>query len=113
MRVFNRQLLCFAIATAMAATVGYADDTKKGRDWTDYLARQDRVHAIEQRIWKTEPHRRDTPVREKNISDDEIREIENVIHDIFPHALVNISTVVTGCPCEEGPKCKDQVWLTA
>lgn len=28
-------------------------------------------------------------------------------------ALVNIGPVVTGCPCEEGPSCTDQVWILA
>jgi hypothetical protein len=30
-----------------------------------------------------------------------------------PGALVNIGTVVTGCPCEDGPSCTEQVWVVA
>lgn len=28
---------------------------------------------------------------------------------VFPTAMVNISGVTTGCPCEDGPDCTDQV----
>jgi len=101
------------MAIVTTTTVVCAGDTNTQRAVTDPPSRQDRLDKIEQRIRKTKPHRRDTPARSNNISDEEIREIQYAVRDIFPHALVNISTVVTGCPCEDGLKCTDQVWLTA
>ena len=31
----------------------------------------------------------------------------------MPKVLLNISPVVSGCPCEEGPQCTDQVYIVA
>ena len=31
----------------------------------------------------------------------------------LPRAMVNISPVVTNCPCEEGPNCTAQVYVVA
>ena len=59
------------------------------------------------------PTRREGPLRELNISDMEIREIQRQVERIFPGTLLNISGVTTGCPCENGPLCSDQVWVVA
>ena len=59
------------------------------------------------------PVRRDGPLRELNVSDNEVREIQSITLAVLPGAVVNISGVVTGCPCEEGPACSDQVWVVA
>lgn len=66
-----------------------------------------------QRIWETRPHRREQPLRRQNVSDSEISEIESAAADLFPGAIVNIGSVVSGCPCEDGPKCSSQVWIVA
>lgn len=60
-----------------------------------------------------QPSRRDGPLRETNISDVEVREIQAIAAVVSPGAIVNISGVVTGCPCEDGPACTDQVWIVA
>jgi len=49
------------------------------------------------------------PLREVNINDEEVRQIEAVVHDAFPGAIVTISGVTQGCPCEDGPACSAQV----
>jgi hypothetical protein len=49
------------------------------------------------------------PLRAVNINDEEIRQIEAVVHDVFPGAIVTISGVTQGCPCEDGPACSAQV----
>jgi len=59
------------------------------------------------------PKRRDEPLRYLNISDYEVRELQLVAEKYLPKALLNISPVVTGCPCEEGPQCTDQVYIVA
>lgn len=65
------------------------------------------------RAWLLAPKRRDEPLRYLNISDNEVREIQLVAEKYLPKALLNISPVVTGCPCEEGPQCTDQVYIVA
>ena len=70
--------------------------------------RRDRVEA---RIIQTRPTRRDGPLRKANLSDDEAREIQSIMAPTYPGAILNISGVVTGCPCEEAPSCSDQVWV--
>ena len=68
---------------------------------------------LSERMQKTRPARRDAPLRELNLSDIEVREIQSVVLRILPGSILNISGVVTGCPCEEGPGCSDQVWTVA
>jgi hypothetical protein len=63
--------------------------------------------------WTTRPNRRDGPLRARNISDDEVLEIESIIRQAVPGATTHISGVVTGCPCEDGPNCSEQVWIVA
>jgi len=66
----------------------------------------DRAHELR-------PRRRDEPLRYLNISDNEVREIQLMAEKYLPRVLLNISPVVTGCPCEEGPQCTDQVYIVA
>jgi len=77
------------------------------------LLRRKRQNFISQRLAQTRPGRRDGPLREINLSDNEIREIQAIALRVFPGAILSISGVVSGCPCEEGPQCSDQVWIVA
>jgi hypothetical protein len=65
------------------------------------------------RPWPLKPVRLDVPIREDNISDEEVREVRDVMADVYPGAIVNIGTVVDRCPCEDGPACTSQVWVIA
>jgi hypothetical protein len=101
----------------------------KLRDWTldertflrEWLETVDSVHhpgtkhnyRLSARMALTRPMRRDGPLREVNLSDNEVREIQSVVSELYPGAILNISGVVTGCPCEEGASCSDQVWTVA
>jgi hypothetical protein len=78
-----------------------------------FLLLSERMQKVSERIGKTRPSRRDGPLRETNLNDEEVREIQAVAHGVVPDSLVNISGVVTGCPCEEGSGCLDQVWIVA
>lgn len=51
--------------------------------------------------------------RELNITDVEVREIQAAAANLLPESIVNIGPVTDGCPCEEGSKCTDQVWVIA
>lgn len=78
-----------------------------------YIAESRRFRPISNRIRQSQPHRRDGPLRELNLSDNEVREIQALAMQIYPGSILNISGVVKGCPCEEGPMCADQVWIVA
>jgi hypothetical protein len=69
--------------------------------------------AIEDRIRETRPDRNNGPLRAVNINDQEVAEIQEVISKVLPESIVNISGITSGCPCEDGPLCTDQVWLLA
>ena len=71
------------------------------------------ANAHEKRAKQLRPRRRDEPLRYLNISDNEVREIQLMAEKYLPKVLLNISPVVTGCPCEEGPQCTDQVYIVA
>ena len=61
----------------------------------------------------TRPVRRDTPLREQNITDLEVAQIEAEMESLFPGSIVYISAITTGCPCEDGPNCTELVWSIA
>ncbi len=88
---------------AQAATESYKDAPARAR-----AAYERRAHILSSR-----PVRREAPIREMNISDDEVLEVQHVAYTVLPHDIVNIANVVTGCPCEEGPQCTDQLWIIA
>jgi hypothetical protein len=64
-------------------------------------------------VLRSRPKRVDGPLREENISDREVLEIEAVMAEKFPGSIVNISGVVDGCPCADGVLCDSQVWVVA
>jgi len=72
-----------------------------------------RYQQIAQRALELSPERRNTPLRELNITDEEVREVQAIAVGYLPRDLVNISPVVTACPCEEGPTCTAQVYVLA
>ena len=63
------------------------------------------------RAFELRPRRRDTPLRYLNISDNEMREIQQVAANHLSKTVLNVSPVVEGCPCEEGPMCTEQVYV--
>lgn len=81
------------------------------RDKTLRALEDRRRWAVEDRIRKVRPIRREAPLREANITDREIEQITAAGRHLLPGAIVNIGSVVTGCPCEDGPLCTDQVWI--
>jgi hypothetical protein len=72
-----------------------------------------KLMELENRARQLAPRRRDAPLRVLNISDDEVREVHAIAIKYRMPELVNISPVVTGCPCEEGGNCTDQVFITS
>ena len=71
----------------------------------------DRRIEIELRAKELYPRRRDTPLRYLNITDNEIREIQSLAAKNALPEIINISAVVTGCACDEGADCTEQVYV--
>ena len=72
-----------------------------------------RYFNLEFRAFQLRPRPPIGPMRTQNISDVEVLEIQAAAANVMPKAIVNIGSVVTGCPCEDGPNCADQVWVVA
>lgn len=47
--------------------------------------------------------------REQNLTDEEVREIEGLVAERYPGAMIMIGGSTEGCKCEEGPECTSQV----
>ncbi len=74
-------------------------------------AEMEKLAKIEVLARERYPKRRDSPLRYVNISDNEVREIETLAAKVSIPELVNIAPVVTGCSCEEGTDCTEQVYI--
>jgi hypothetical protein len=85
----------------------------KSQALTARWRKRQREDDLQRRIIESEPtrsYRPNAPLREINISDEEVRQIEAVVRELIPGAIVMISGVAQGCPCEDGPGCSAQVW---
>jgi hypothetical protein len=103
-------LICLAISLPLIAQ----DSLRPARfDHEVYWRGLEFRRLVYLRAQEIRPQRRDAPLRELNITDEEVREIQGVTRSYIPDSYVNISSVVTGCPCEEGPGCEDQVYVLA
>lgn len=97
------------VALALTAAVSAQDRSAPRTGVTD--AQVMRRMDLEARAFELRPRRRDTPLRYVNLSDNEMREIQTVSQDHMSKTVLNVSPVVEGCPCEEGPECTDQVYV--
>ncbi len=71
-----------------------------------------RDEARRRHIFSGQSRRADTiKLRQDNITDEEVREVQQAAHEIIPDSVVNISGVTDGCDCEEGASCTAQVWV--
>jgi hypothetical protein len=62
-------------------------------------------------IPSSEPQLPSRPARRENISDEEVREVQDAALQVYPDFIVVISGVTDGCTCEEGSQCSAQVGL--
>jgi hypothetical protein len=111
-------LLTLALATGVHAQSAGSKMTPEMyrqmlEDMQYWNAQGTRYDKLRKRARELYPDRRNTPLRDVNISDEEIREVEAISRKYLPQAYVNISPVVTHCPCEEGPMCTAQVYVVA
>lgn len=98
--------LIFAVAASAEERNDQSQMSPRAREFLKRWELQKHVLALQ-------PTRRDAPLRYLNISDNEVREIQLVAEKYVPKVLLNISPVVTGCACEEGPQCTEQVFIVA
>jgi hypothetical protein len=108
MRLLVVVLLTIVIVPVLAQEPRKRDDPRP--EWVIQMERMDEIAA---HAWLVRPQRRDAPLRELNISDSEVREIETIAAKYAMNSMLNISPVVAGCPCEEGPLCTDQVFVVS
>jgi len=105
-----RSRQCMLLIALLSATMAFAQ-TSADKARREALVKRHELYDLEDRAFKVKPQRRDAPIRYLNISDDEAREVQAATFAVIPDSLVNIGTVVTGCPCEDGAECADQVWI--
>ena len=99
------------VVLAMFASLSNAQ--RSPDDLEQRAAYRERLWKIEARADELRPRRRDMPMRELNITDNEVREIQVITNRYLLDSMLNISPVVAGCPCEDGPLCTDQVYVVA
>ncbi len=80
-------------------------------DWCASMTKMYQRDVLESRVIEVRPGRRDSPLRYLNISDEETKEVSNGAAEVAGKEWISIGAVVTGCPCEDGEKCTDQVWV--
>ena len=95
---------CAAVATAVLICAGafaHAADTPQQGEGSDWY----------REIPSSEPGLPNRPMRRENISDEEVREVQEAALQVYPDFIVVISGVTDGCACEEGRQCSAQVGL--
>ena len=103
-----RQIILFTLALA---AVSNAQDPRAPARTSAADGQLMRRMDLQARAFELRPRRRDAPLRYVNISDNEMREIQQVAATHLSKTVLNVSPVVEGCPCEEGPMCTEQVYV--
>jgi hypothetical protein len=102
-----------ATLTLLAVSLVLAGPSPSTAQETDEPRAAAKPRLTRSQLWRTRPARLEGPLRVENISDEEVREIQGVMREHFPGAIVNIGGVTTGCPCGDGAGCESQVWVVA
>jgi hypothetical protein len=105
--------VCLLACIVVATSVGAREKASRPADREQYTRDLNFMWDVMRRAHVKAPKRRDEPLRELNLTDEEIREIQAATKNYLPAAYLNISPVVTGCACEDGPDCKEQVYVLA
>ena len=101
------------IAMWLAASAWAAGPANSGRRFKIDPQLEIKLMELEGHARYLFPRRRDAPLRALNMTGEEVREVELIARKYDMPELVNISPVVTGCPCEEGGSCTEQVYITS
>lgn len=98
------QILAFLVIGFSSANI-LGDDASTGataENWKSYM-----------KSYLPRPERIDGPLTDTNISDSEVLQVQAIVLELHPGAIVNIGGVTDQCPCEDGPGCAAQVWVVA
>jgi hypothetical protein len=112
MRIGFWLIAIFAMAMTTRAQVPRTPEDREAY-FQRLFERDRRINEVIARAERLKPRRRDAPLRDLNLSDNEVREIQQEIRNLVPIEFMNISPVVSGCSCEEGPECSAQVFVVA
>ena len=107
--------LCASLALTQSSTLSAQTAESPDSRSTLKSNRQEREKYRQRRYdaLRTRPGYSERELRENNLSDIEIRQIEQATHAVVPGAIVNIGGVWAACPCEDGIDCNNQVWVVA
>jgi hypothetical protein len=100
MRRWVAAALCFSLAIPAIVEA----ETR-----AEYRAKLERARYIA----STRPKRNEAYLRQENITDEEVKELQGAARSVLPEAIVNIGGVTSDCPCEDGHDCSAQVWVVA
>jgi hypothetical protein len=103
----NDLRLSFTSAAVVAAVLICAGAFAQTADTPQQGAESDWYREIP----SSEPGLPNRPMRRENISDEEVREVQEAALQVYPDFIVVISGVTDGCACEEGRQCSAQVGL--
>lgn len=113
MRLIASTALAVLVTLTASAQTPSPQKPARPQSAAERLAEFERMAMIESRVDELRPRRRDTPLRDLNITDNEVREIQALAARYKMDTMLNISPVVAGCPCEDGPLCTDQVYIVS
>ena len=105
----SRYVCCSAAVYAVSISVVAMQPSKADVTYADRA----KYVQTEMRAYEIRPRPPTGAMREQNISDIEVREIQAAATNVLPKAIVSIGAVIVGCPCEDGGACTDQVWVVA
>jgi hypothetical protein len=105
--------MCAVLLSFIAIPALAEEPQKPAPPQSDRALQRARMMDIEYRVQRLRPQRRDEPLRDLNLTDNEVREIQAVAKKYAMDTMLNISPVIAGCPCEEGPLCTDQVYIVS
>jgi hypothetical protein len=88
--------------TLLFCVIGFAQVTAEGQSCEDFEAYRN--------IRPAQPNP-DEHLRQDNITDEEVREVQRAALKVYPDSIVSISGVTDTCDCEDGGGCTAQVWL--
>lgn len=103
-------VLCLTAACLIAPGAAIAESGERATVGPSGISA---IHRVKRWAERVRPYRASREHRYANLSDREVRAIESLTRTVQPGAIVNISEVTLGCPCEDGPSCSDQVSVVA
>ena len=90
------------VAGLTVAVTANAQERMTPAQVKEWLAREAKQMAIVDRAYELRPRRRDEPLRYLNLSDNEMREIQDVAQKYLAKTMLNVSPVMRDAPAKKG-----------